>query len=483
MLTSISQALVLKRRLQLLIFFLIGLLLTYSTGVYLSKSAEAEMPFAADQFVDSVGLNVRMSYSDWPTATNWANPNPQQNIRYLIANLGIRHLRDRIPHPKLQPNISYVNSRLATLYLEHGMKFIVGLDFRKNGVLNESRISPFIDWYATGELFSESGEKVLVRDMLEAIEGPNEYDRHHNPEKREADWANNLHAFQDKIYQAVKSNTQLSSLPVIAPSLIHTAYCRSPLESFKHSANLGNLHPYPNYPYMRHPTATLNWHLERVFSCTEQLPIWATETGYSTASDNPTKINETTAAKYTSRLLAEYFLTGKFQRTFLHEIARGSIDGWGLVAAKRGQKVINGKRQFNLRPKPAYYAVKSLLQLLNEAIWVPGERQWVSPETHLRPVELSFKEKEATTHHLLLQKSNGHYFLLLWQEIESFNPERGNFEVQPDEMTVVLPQNFHPISLYHYDEEFMYTKTPVDNRGEALVLNVPDSVMLLEFSQ
>lgn len=441
------------------------------------------MPFSSDQFVDSVGLNVRMSYSDWPTTTNWVNPDPNQNIRQLLTDLGIRHLRDRIPDPERQPRISYVNSRLASLSLENGMKFIVVLDSRTDRVLDEAGIAPFVNWYASGEIVSEGGEKIQVRDMLDAIEGPNEYDRHNSQDSREDDWADNLNAYQDKVFQEVRNNPRLSAIPVVAPSLIYTAYCGSPLDSFEASADLGNLHPYPNYPYMRGPTKTLGWYLEHVTGCTGQLPIWATETGYRTVSDDSSKINERTAAKYTPRLLTEYFLAGNIQRTYLHEIARGTIDGWGLIAAEPSKTTIRGVQQFQLRPKPAYYAVKSLLQLLAEANWLPAERRWETPDIDLKPVNISFKGKKATTHHLLLQKSDRHYYLLLWQEVESYNPDKGNFEVVPDSMTVILPKNFRSVSVHQYDENFTYTSRSVDNANGELVLNVPDSVMVLEFSR
>lgn len=439
------------------------------------------MPFSADQFVDSVGVNTRLSYTDWPTATNWFNPDPQQNIRSLLTDLGVRHLRDRIPFPS-QRAVGYANPRLASLYLESGIKFTVGIEAIKEKVLDESGVVPFVNWYANGEILAESGRQIYVRDMLDAIEGPNEYDKHHHPERRETDWANNLNSYQKKVYRAIKENPQLSSVPVIMPALIHTAYCNTPLDSFETSADLGNLHSYPNYPYMRSPTAGLGWHLKHVTNCSGQLPIWVTETGYFTVSNDPAKISETTAAKYTSRLLAEYFRRGRIKRTFLHEIANSSIDGWGLIAAKPIQMSFNGQQQFDLRPKPAYYAVKSLLQLLSEATWSKTTREWLSPSVSLNPVNLSLQGNKESTQHLLLQKSNGHYYLLLWQEVESYKPKQGNFDVDPNTITVDLPSKYRPVSLYQYDENFTLIKTSLEGKGNSLDLAVPDSVMVLEFT-
>lgn len=449
-----------------------------------SESAEGEMPFSADQFVDSVGLNVRLSYSDWPTATNWDYPDPDQNIKNLIAELGIRHLRDRIPHPDLQPVISFVSPHLASLYQDFGMKFIVGVDTRNdNGILDPTKVPAFIDWYATGAIASESGEKVLVREMIEAIEGPNEYDRHHNPKKREDNWASNLNAYQSEIYRAVQRSPKLASLPVVAPSLIHTEYCRSPLSSFEESADLGNLHAYPNYPYMRYPLGKLDWHLQRVTACTGDAPVWVTETGYATVKNDPEEISEKTAAKYTPRLLTEYFLTQKIKRTYIHEIARGSVDRWGLVAAKPNKGNANRNLQYDLRPKPAYYAVRSLLNLLSEAVWIPEQRRWEAPEVELRPARFSIEDANDSTHHLLLQKQDEHYFLLLWQEVESYTPDDGNYEVPPDPITVKLNSAYQILGLHEYNENFEYVRHSLNVNNKTVAINVPDRVTVLEFSK
>ncbi|MEO0407546.1 MAG: hypothetical protein AAF289_09370 [Cyanobacteria bacterium P01_A01_bin.135] len=454
-------------------WFLFGLLVVSCTWNAVGQSSTPESPRTADAFVDSVGLNVRLSYSEWPTATHWQKVDLTQNSRHLITDLGIRHLRDRIPHPELQSTISYVNPRLGTLYLDHGATFIVGVDARRDdGTLDPSKTAAFVDWYASGELTTEAGERVAVRDMVEAIEGPNEYDRHHQPEQREPNWADNLNAYQAQIYEAVNAEPELADIPVVAPSLIYTEYCRAPLQPFAASANLGNLHPYPNYPYMRHPTATLSWHLERVTACTGDKPIWATETGYPTEDSNPEKISERTAAKYTPRLLTEYFLTGKIARTFLHEIARDTVDGWGLVAVEAGQ---------HLRPKPAYHAVKSLLGLLSEATWDKDQRQWGSPEVALQPVAIAFEEKQPSTHHLLLQGTQ-RYYLLLWQEVESYNPDRGNFEVPPDTLTAQLPREAHSLVVHTYNSAFTYDSQPLTAHHRQVQLSVPDSVMVLEFA-
>lgn len=454
-----------------------GIFLAIVLGKAASTPAALETPKSADAFVDSVGINVRMSYTNWPTATNWVNPNSSQNIRNLLVDLGIRHLRDRIPEPNVSPNITYVNPRLAVLYRDNGLRVLSGVDTRSNSLLAPSQIGTYVNWYANGSITLD-GAQIPVRSILEATEGPNEYDYE---SQKDPNWANNLRSYQSQLYSQVKAKSTLAQLPVLMPSLIKTEYCSSPLGSLESSISFGNLHPYPNYPYMRNPGSTIGWHLNEVASCSGTKKVWTTETGYYTKTGSNSDINETTAAKYTPRLLTEYFKTGKISRTYLFQLVEGAVDGWGLIAAQPTSTTIDGWKQFSLRPKPSYQAVKSLLQLLKEASWSKTERRWVAPAVNLKAINLSFQGMNSTTHYLLLQKSNNHYYLLLWQEVESFNPTKGNFTVPVDNLTVVLPSGSRPVSLYKYNSQFTYSNYSLQGSSSTLTLDVPDSVAVLEF--
>jgi hypothetical protein len=472
-----------RRSLTYLMFAILSVVVVTRIGVATVADQSLIMPYSSDDFVDSIGINVRMSYQDWPTSTNWSNPNPEQNIETLLANLGIRHLRDRIPHPQLQRPISYVNPRLAKLYSDYGMDYIIALGIKNDNILDPASLPAYLDWYANGSIFLNNKE-ILVRDMLIAIEGPNEYDMHNKQDLRDPNWVENLHAYQNQLYDQVKSRSTLKHLPVIAPSLVYTAYCNSVLGSFETTADYGNLHPYPTYPYMRQPIETLGWHLHHVRGCTGNKPIWATETGYLTQNDTPAEISEVTAAKYTPRLLTENFLTGRIKRTYIHEIARANKNGWGIIAATPSDEIINGTQQFLLEPKPSYNAVKSLIYLLSEATWSKSDQLWQIPNIDLNPIPINFQNKEESTHYLLLQKSTGTYYLLLWQELESFNPGRGNFEIDPDEIIIDIPEKMTITKAYEYSSDFIYQEVSLDNNSQnnSLSISVPDSVIVIEFA-
>ncbi len=435
-------------------------------------------PFAADAFVDSVGIVSHLGYTDTPYAQNWGKVEPSQDVRALFADLGIRHVRDGIPHPTLQPSSVYQRTRVAQLYRDYGIRFITGPDVRTRGILDASQISAYLDEYAKG-VINLNGETFNVRELLEAIEGPNEYDQHNQQNKRDPNWVKNLKNYQSELYKKVKANPLLSGLPVVMPSLIYTKYCTDELGSLTGIFDYGNLHPYPNYPYFLMPTGNFGWHFSNGQSCFKDKPIYITETGYQTGGGG---ISDRTIAKYLSRLLPEFFSRPQVKRTYIYSLidTLPESDRWGLVRPERNGQKIAGRDQFTLAPKLSYHAIKSLLDLFREGTWVKAQRKWVSPPINLKPIEISFEGKQDSTHHLLLQKSTGDYFLMLWQEVESFNPTAGNFDPPVDEVNLSLPNGYKFQTLYKYDDSFRLSSTTLTESNQT-TLQVPDSVVVLHF--
>lgn len=469
-------------RTSLLLLFLASLVVACADATPASSLANAKSvtPFAADSFVDAVGINTHFSYSDTPYARNWEQSDPTQNIRSLLTELGIRHVRDRIPNSQLQPAIAYARPRLAELYRDFGMRFIAGVDTRKGKILDPSQMAPYLDEFANGSINLKGGN-IPIREMLEAVEGINEYDNHNHPSKRDPNWATNLKNYQSQLYRSVKANPLLAQLPVVMPSLVYTKYCTDKLGSLAGIIDLGNLHSYPNYPYFQRPSQNLSWHIGYGKKCYGNSSVYATETGYQSGIDG---ISDRTIAKYTSRLLAEYFLSGQIKRTYLYELvdtlpSAGNL--WGLIRPQKNGRKKDGFDQFTLTPKPSYYAVKSLLDLLREGEWMKTQRQWNAPAITLKPVKLSLQGEKGATHHLLLQKSTGDYFLLLWQEVESFNPKAGNFEPAVNEVKVSVAADYTLQDLYEYDEQFKYKRTSLANAGNQATIRVPDSVAVVHF--
>jgi hypothetical protein len=455
-------------------------LLTLSIGLLKNSKAVTQpvTSFASDSFVDSVGIVAHLSHVDTPYAQNWGKKDKSQDVREIFANLGIRHVRDGIAHPTLQSSRAYQRPRLAQLYRDYGIRFITVSDIRTNGILDANQLDAYINEYANGEIGLE-GETFKVRDLLEAIEGPNEYDQHGHQDKRERDWVKNLKNYQSKLYSKVKANPLLSHLPVVMPSLVYTKYCSNELGSFAGKIDYGNLHVYPNYPYFLIPTGNFGWHFSNGRNCFQDKPVYITEAGYQTGGGG---ISDRTIAKYLSRLLPEFFLRPQIKRTYIYSLidTLPELGLWGLVRPERNGQKVAGRDQFTLTPKLSYYAVKSLLDLLREGKWIKAQKKWAIPLVNPKPVEILFEGKQNSTHHLLLQKSTGEYFLLIWKEVEIFNPNAGNFRVGVDEVNLTLPKEYKLKTLYKYDDGFRLKPTTLAGNNK-ITLQVPDSVMVVHF--
>ncbi|NJR64207.1 MAG: hypothetical protein HC772_00945 [Leptolyngbyaceae cyanobacterium CRU_2_3] len=442
--------------------------------------AESVTPFAADAFVDSVGVVMHLGYTDTAYAQNWETADKSQNVRELLGGLGVRHVRDGIPHPTLEKSRAYVRSRTAQLFRDYGIRFILGPNARKNNILDASQITPYIDDYANGVIDLDN-EKFQVRDLVEAIEGPNEYDNHNHQALRDPNWVRNLKNYQSALYRSIKSNPMLARLPVVMPSLIYTKYCSDDLGSLEGTIDTGNLHPYPNYPYFLIPTGSLSWHLNHGKDCFGEKPVYVTEIGYQSSEKG---ISDKTIAKYMSVLLPEFFRQPQIKRTYVYSLidTLPESNRWGLIRPERNGQKINGLDQFTLTPKPAYYAMQSLLNLLKEGKWAEADKQWISPTVDLKPVDITFEGKQNSTHHLLLQKSTDDYFLLIWQEIEAFNPTKGNFNPANDQVNVLLPSGYKLKTLYEYDDSFKFKTRSLTEVGNKLTLQVPDKVTVIHFT-
>jgi hypothetical protein len=469
-----------QNRWMLLAVTLAGVLILAMSIMATSETiVQSVVPSASDSLVDSVGIVSHLGYSDTPYVQNWGKADKSQDIRAIFADLGIRHVRDGIPHPTLQRSSAYQRPRVAQLYRDYGIRFITGPNAKTNDILDPSQIEAYLDEYANGTI-SLDDETFKVRNLLEAIEGVNEYDNHNHPDKRDPNWTQNLKNYQSELYQQVKGNPLLSKLPVVMPSLTYTKYCADELGSLTGMIDYGNLHPYPNYPYFLMPTGNFGWHFSNGQNCFKDKPVYITETGYETGGNG---ISDWTIAKYLSRLIPEFFSRPQVKRTYIYSLidTLPESNRWGLIRPERNGQKIAGQDQFTLTPKLAYHAVKSLLDLLRESVWVKSQQQWIAPPVNLKPVEIRFEGKQDSTHHLLLQKSTGDYFLLLWQEVEAFNPKAGNFDPPNDEVSLVLPKGYKFQTLYKYDDRFMLQPVALTQSNQ-LVIQVPDSVAVLHFT-
>ena len=143
----------------------------------------------------------------------------------LLGRLGVLHLADGAygnPAPSWAGFNQLFESRVQ-LAVAHGMRF--AFEMGKPGYQGGS----------IAELVSVMSGP--LRDAIEAVEDPNEFDS-----SGVSDWAPALAAYDRQLYAAVKASPQLRSLPVIGPSLVGDG-APGVLGDQQSSLDFGAIHP------------------------------------------------------------------------------------------------------------------------------------------------------------------------------------------------------------------------------------------------
>ena len=401
------------------------------------SSLSSEKARSAYDFVNSIGVNTHLNYLD-RTYGNF------QLVQRELASIGIRHLRDGV-HLQNADYDKAVYSRWSQLG-NKGIRFDAVIDPRSD----------------LGPITSEKLDKVneLTNHTIESFEGANELDVSNIP-----DWASVDRDYQDNIYQSAESMTGAKSIAVIGPSLASASNGLS-LGNISDRLEYGNLHP---YPAGKMPSAVFPDQLALAKEVSNGKKIFITESGYHNAlndhSDQPA-VSEEAAAKYIPRLFLENFSRGVL-RTYLYELLDEAPDPgltnfqmhWGLIRS-------NGSE------KPAFTALKNLISELND---------FAEPAS-LQPLTYSLDTQTAALHHLLLQKSNGEFFLILWQEVPSYDT-RNQKDITVPPLPVTLTLDHQARNMTTYEPAVQAQPLQVYSNVTTAFLDVPDHPLVVQITQ
>lgn len=395
-----------------------------------------EMARSAYDFVNSIGVNTHLNYFDRAYGNF-------PLVKRELQSIGIRHLRDGV-HLQNSDYNQAVYGRWAELG-KLGIRFDAGIDPRSNlGPLSASMLEHVND---------------LAGGSIESFEGPNELDISSMP-----DWISVDRSYQAEIYRAVKATKAPASIEVIGPSMA-SASNSARVGDISEFMDYGNLHPYPaaKMPSIIFPSQLV---MAREISGNKAIVI--TETGYHNAMndhhDQPA-VSEEAAAKYIPRLFLEDFAHG-IVRTYLYEFLDelpnpGLSDlqlHWGLVRSDGSEK-------------PAFTAMKNLISELSD----------VSEVRNPRTLNYSLSGANDQLHHLLLEKSDGQFFLILWQEIPSFDYRDQRDISNPSQpVTIALDQAAKSIVIYEpaTQAQPLHAYTAAKN----VSLEVPDQPLVVQIT-
>lgn len=392
-------------------------------------TAVVEQALPADALVDSIGVNVHLAYTD--TAYRQFDAVIEPRLR----EAGIRHVRDGCPPPWNKEHRGRLNQLAA------------------GGVRSLLICSPH-----SGTLAETLATLKQVSASVEAVEGPNETDGA-GIQYQGLAFPEGTRKYQDDLYAAVKADPATRGLPVMIASI------SNPENGAKlgrlASADFANTHSYADGGP---PGFRWDWYLERCRRNSDR-PMIATETGYHTAPNHTDGlwipgVSEAAAGKYVSRLFPEYFQRGVI-RTYFYEL---------LDERDRPQDAESnfGLLRTDGSPKPAFTAVKNTIALLSD------------PGPAFTPGSLAFTltGENGSVRHLLLQKRDGRFLLLLWTNGPAYDTRaKRDLTPPPRRVAVELDKPFSARVYRPLDGPGPVAEFPA---GPRMTVDVPDHLLILE---
>ena len=398
-----------------------------------SVKTHPEVARSAYSFVNSLGIVIKLQ------RRSTAYSRYDELIRPKLKELGIRHIRDEA-RPK-QKHMHHKFNDLATI----GIKSTLIMDPRWN-------VTP-------------KNAVILAKKMagaIEAVEGPNEWDLHPDLEYQGKDYPQGVRNFQADLYKAIKADPATAHLPVLSPSVSESEHIT---QLGKVACDISNIHSYPRAGKLPSHKLDEEWIPAAKGTC-DSASIIATESGYHNAV-NKYGVSEQASAKYLPRLFLEYF-NRDIQRTYIHQLLdlkpnpEADRPGWHY-----------GLLRYDGSPKPAFFALKNLIALLQESDRVKTD------SLSLKSLDYKLVGNTTEIHHTLLQKQNGNFYLILWQDVLSYDVSaKKDILVAPQSVKLILKTQIEKATAYQPVQSLQplkqYTKTQQIN------IQVPDHPLVLE---
>ena len=406
-------------------------LLTILISLLGVRQSLLESARTANSFIDSIGVCIHLTYLDT------AYGQYEEKIKPKLQELGIRHVRGDAPSIVDKATQAKFND-LAKI----GIKSVLIMDPR------------FVSDDAEAVELSKS-----VIGGLEGIEGPNEWDVHPELEYQGENFPKGVRHYQSDLYSAIKLNSDTAHLPVIGPSVAHP---QNAAKLGQVDCDLGNMHSYSLSFHWGLPTGGLNQWLSAANTVCGEKPIVATETGY-----HNTVMSEKATSKYLLRLFFEYFNHG-IKRTYTYEL----IDLKPNFAKDYDQYHF-GLLRYDGSPKPDFIALKNTIKLLNDY------DNNIEQPTKTDILNYRIQGNTKNVHHTLLQKQNRNFYLILWQEVPSFDLyEKIDIEVSARPLKLILNTAVKTAKIYQPLDSTKVLKEYVNPKD--FVVEVSDSPIIIE---
>lgn len=406
----------------------------------------AETPRPADALVDSMGVNIHMTFSD----TAYHNV---PAVKTMLSQLGIRHVRDGATY---YPNDANFGEQEYSAYGQLsalGIGFDLIVDYDRG--TDPNPMTPAV----VSSLQSLAANHAVTVD---SYEGPNETDIQGN-----SNWLLDTRAFMKSLFASVSGTSGAKSVPVLGNSLAGPGSNWALLGNMTAYEDAGNLHPYANTQY---PSYFFPQDFAAQLLVSGAQPIYVTEAGWAnamSATDNSPNVSEDVAGRYLGRLFFETLLRG-CPRTYVYE----------LVDEKPDPSMSHVQQHFGLfrndySPKPAASMISNLVKLMSDK----------GPAYAAQPLSYSLAVPSPSVHHMLFQKRDRSYWLALWQEVSDWKGwnAQGTPVSNPDvAVTLTLPASAASIQVFNPRAS---TSAITSFSGQQKIsVMVPDSPVLVRVS-
>jgi hypothetical protein len=427
------------------------------TLILSALSSMAETARRSDDLVESIGFATHWNYQDYIYNTQYTK------VRDHLYNSGVRYMRH---HPM---DTGVFQDRLKEMYNNRGIKVLFLADRRvsyDNNHADKSQIQSELNII-----------KAYPKEMVIGVEGLNEYDENApQSERNDGSWETYYKEYQQELYNKVSADSWFDGIPVGCGTMLdawrdHNYFPDGERAS---TCDIGMAHHYPTDGEQPALTASLGKAFPRrealsfIANSVNNKPCWITEAGYATTFAGQTLSNKA-IAKLIPRLVCQYFKTG-YQKTFIHELADdGPFSFFNPSDAS---------------PRPSYYALKNLVTLLKDASWNTSTKRWTYPTFKLGALDYSLSGDTRNVESMLFQKSNGKYYLLLWQELDVYE---NSSDINNADKNIKVQLNAQVSSVKRYS---LYNES---NPGAALsgtelgtsnlvTVSVPDHILVLEIT-
>jgi len=416
-----------------------AILTTGHNGSAQSASLPTEQAGQAQALVNTAGVNTHLTYTNTAYFTDWPT------VLSDLQQLGVKHIRDG--YYTLQgPNdpIALEHRQLAQIGITTDYVVPYGADMTPSTVQN----------------FAQA-----VGDM-ESLEAPNECDI-----LGDCDGGGNIGIGNVVGYLPwIDSAAQSVNVPVMGPSYV----LPSSYPTTGSIASLMNINSIHEYFGGRNPGSTGWGAPDAQGNAFGSLQYWLdmsnidapgitpaiTETGYisfpSTAT--PYTVPESVAESYTLRTLLLDFKYG-YQETFFYQLLDdpSSPAGYGLLRSDMSQK-------------PSFTALSNLLNLLSD------------PGGSFTPGSLPYQilGGDSNVDHLLLEKSDGSFWLPLWLEEPSWDPANVvSIPVAPENIGINLGSGYTTTTDYQFDQNGNVTAFNQPMNGSIAPLTITNEVSIV----